>query len=122
MFQKIIALSLRNKFVVLLATVFLIVGGSVSLRNIPLDAVPDITNNQVQIVTTSPSLATEEVEQFITFPIEMAMANLPGRLEVRSISRYGLSVVTVVFDDDTPIMLARQYVIRAVGRSFRCYS
>ena len=110
MFQKIIALSLRNKFVVLLATVFLIIGGAVSLRNIPLDAVPDITNNQVQIVTTSPSLATEEVEQFITYPIEIAMANLPGREEVRSISRYGLSVVTVVFNDDVPVMLARQYV------------
>ena len=110
MFQKIIALSLRNKFVVLLATVFLVIGGMVSLRNIPLDAVPDITNNQVQIVTTSPSLATEEVEQFITYPVEMAMANLPGREEVRSISRYGLSVVTVVFNDDIPVMLARQYV------------
>lgn len=110
MFQKIIALSLRNKFVVLLGTIFLIVGGTVALRNIPLDAVPDITNNQVQIVTSSPSLATEEVEQFITYPIEIAMANLPGREEVRSISRYGLSVVTVVFNDDVPIMLARQYV------------
>lgn len=110
MFQKIIAFSIRNKFIVLLATAFLVIGGIVSLRNIPLDAVPDITNNQVQVVTSSPSLATEEVEQFITFPIEMAMANLPGKLEVRSISRYGLSVVTVVFDDDIPIMLARQYV------------
>jgi cobalt-zinc-cadmium resistance protein CzcA len=110
MFQQIIAFSLRNKFIILLATAFLALGGIISLRSIPLDAVPDITNNQVQVVTTSPSLATEEVEQFITFPIEMAMANLPGRLEVRSISRYGLSVVTVVFDDDTPIMLARQYV------------
>ena len=110
MFQKIIALSLRNKFIVLLGTVFLVIAGMVSLRNIPLDAVPDITNNQVQVVTVSPSLATEEVEQFITYPIEIAMANLPGRLEVRSISRYGLSVVTVVFGDDVPVMLARQYV------------
>jgi cobalt-zinc-cadmium resistance protein CzcA len=119
MFQKIIALSLRNKFIVLLGTLFLIVGGIVALRNIPLDAVPDITNNQVQIVTVSPSLATEEVEQFITYPIEIAMANLPGREEVRSISRYGLSVVTVVFNDDIPVMLARQYVSEqlAIARS-----
>lgn len=110
MFQKIIALSLRNKFIVLLGTVFLIIGGMIALRSIPLDAVPDITNNQVQVVTVSPSLATEEVEQFITYPIEIAMANLPGRQEVRSISRYGLSVVTIVFGDDVPVMLARQYV------------
>jgi len=109
MFQKIISLSIQNKAIVLLFTAIMAAAGIYSLQKIPLDAVPDITNNQVQIVTSTPSLAAEEVEKFITYPIEMAMANLPGRLEVRSISRYGLSVVTVVFDDDVPMMLARQY-------------
>jgi cobalt-zinc-cadmium resistance protein CzcA len=110
MFQKIIALSLRNKALVLLATTFIVAAGINSVRHIPLDAVPDITNNQVQVVTISPSLSGEEVEKFITHPVELAMANVPGRQELRSISRYGLSVVTVVFEDDVPQMLARQYV------------
>ncbi len=77
---------------------------------IPLDAVPDITNNQVQIVTTAPTLAAQEVEQYISYPIEAVMANIPDVQEVRSISRYGLSLVTVVFDDDVEIMKSRQFV------------
>lgn len=109
MFQYFISFSLKNKMLVLLLTAIMAGAGIYSLQKIPLDAVPDITNNQVQIVTISPSLAAEEVEKFITYPIEIAMANLPGRLEVRSISRYGLSVVTIVFSDDVPVMLARQY-------------
>ena len=110
MFEKIIAYSLKNKIMVLLMIVALIFAGVISLRNIAIDAVPDITNNQVQVVTSSPTLAAEEVEKFITFPVEMSVANIPDVTEVRSISRYGLSVVTIVFDDKVDIMRARQFV------------
>ncbi|MDX5326807.1 MAG: efflux RND transporter permease subunit, partial [Bacteroidota bacterium] len=110
MFTSLIAYSVRNKFVVLLGVIALIASGIWALTTIPMDAVPDITNNQVQVVTTSPSLAAEEVEKFITYPIEISMANVPGVEEIRSISRYGLSVVTVIFEDDMPIMKARQFV------------
>jgi cobalt-zinc-cadmium resistance protein CzcA len=110
MFEKIIAYSLKNKLIVLLLIIALILGGIFSLKNIAVDAVPDITNNQVQVVTSSETLAAEEVEKFITFPVEMAVANIPDVTEVRSISRYGLSVVTIVFEDDVDIMRARQFV------------
>ncbi|HHB79746.1 MAG TPA: CusA/CzcA family heavy metal efflux RND transporter [Saprospiraceae bacterium] len=110
MFDKIIQFSLENKLLVLLGVLALVIMGGYSATQIPLDAVPDITNNQVQIVSTSPTLAPQEMEQLITYPIESAMTNLPGVEEVRSISRYGLSVVTVVFVEDMDGMLARQYV------------
>jgi cobalt-zinc-cadmium resistance protein CzcA len=110
MFEKIIAYSLKNKLIVLLLIIALILGGIFSLRNIAVDAVPDITNNQVQVVTSSATLPAEEVEKFITFPVEMAVANIPDVTEVRSISRYGLSVVTIVFEDNVDIMKARQFV------------
>ncbi len=93
---------------------FLVLGlmaaGFWSLNKIPIDAVPDITNNQVQIVTVSPSLAPQEVEQLITFPIEVSMANVPSVQEIRSVSKFGLSVVTLVFPDDMDILNARQHV------------
>ena len=89
--------------------------GIYSMQNIPIDAVPDITNNQVQVVTTSPSLAPQEVEQFITSPVEMAMANIPDVTDIRSISRFGLSVVTIVFKDKVPILDARQFVKEQIG-------
>ncbi len=110
MFEKIIAAALRNKLLVLLGTAALIILGIDALRNISLDAVPDITNNQVQVVTTSPSLAAQEVEQFITYPLEIALANIPGVDQIRSISRFGLSVVTVVFKENVPTLDARQHV------------
>lgn len=84
--------------------------GTYSLLNLPLDAVPDITNNQVQIVTQSPTLAPQEIERFITTPVELSMANLPNVVEVRSVSKYGLSVVTIVFKEDTELLNARQLV------------
>ncbi len=84
--------------------------GIFSMKNVPIDAVPDITNNQVQIITTSPNLGTEDIEQFVTYPVELAMANLPGVNEIRSISRFGLSVVTVVLDDEMGTYLPRQLV------------
>jgi len=90
--------------------VALIVWGLFSLRQLPVDAVPDITNNQVQVITTSPTLATQEVEQFITTPIELALQNIQQLVEIRSTSRFGLSVVTVVFEEDMDLYLARQLV------------
>ena len=89
--------------------------GSYSLSQLPIDAVPDITNNQVQVVTISPSLAPQEVEQYITFPVELAMANLPEVDEVRSVSKYGLSVVTIVFNEGLPMLDARQLVSEQIG-------
>jgi cobalt-zinc-cadmium resistance protein CzcA len=110
MLNKIIILSVKNKLLVILLTFALIGWGIFSMLNISIDAVPDITNNQVQIVTVSPSLAAKEVEQFITYPIEMQMANVQDVEEIRSISRYGLSVVTVVFKEHVPVLDARQLV------------
>ena len=115
MLNAIIRFSVRNKLIVGLFTLSLIVWGSVNLRNLPVDALPDITSNQVQIITVSPSLAAPEVERLITFPLEQANANIPGLKEMRSISRFGLSVVTVVFDDDTDIYWARQQVGERLG-------
>lgn len=110
MLDKIIRFSIRNKFVITLMTLALVVWGVWSAMRLPIDAVPDITNNQVQIITITPTLAGQEVEQLVTFPIEQSIANLPHIEEVRSISRFGLSVVTVVFDEDTDIYFARQLV------------
>lgn len=110
MFERIIAYSLSNKLIVLLGVCALMLGGIYSMVHLSVDAVPDITNNQVQVVTTSPTLAAEEMEQFITLPIEMAVSNIPNVTEVRSISRYGLSVITIVFEEDVNIMAARQFV------------
>jgi len=110
MFNSIIQFSLENKLIVGIGVLALIVIGLFSASKIPLDAVPDITNNQVQIVTTAPTFAPEEVEQLITYPLESGMTNIPNVVEVRSISRYGLSVITVVFEETVNLMLARQYV------------
>ncbi|GJM36027.1 MAG: acriflavine resistance protein B [Saprospiraceae bacterium] len=110
MFDKIIAYSIQNKFVIGLFVVALIIWGMFSLRQLSVDAVPDITNNQVQVLTISPTLATQEVEQFITAPIELSLQNIQQLVEIRSISRVGLSVVTVVFEEEMNIYLARQLV------------
>jgi cobalt-zinc-cadmium resistance protein CzcA len=110
MISRIIAFSVKNKFIIGLLVLIMISIGIYSMLNIPIDAVPDITNNQVQVVTTSSSLAPQEVEQFITSPVEMAVANIPDVIEIRSISRFGLSVVTIVFKDHVPILDARQFV------------
>lgn len=110
MLDQLIRFSVHNKFIISLFVIALIGVGIYSMRNIAIDAVPDITNNQVQIVTSSPSLAAQEVEQFITYPIEMAMANIQNTTEIRSISRYGLSVITVVFEESVPVLDARQLV------------
>jgi cobalt-zinc-cadmium resistance protein CzcA len=110
MINQIIKFSINNKLLIGLFTIALILGGIWSMTKVPLDAVPDITNNQVQVITQAPNLGTEDIEQFVTYPIEVAMANLPDVTEIRSISRFGLSVVTIVFDDDMGTFLPRQLV------------
>ena len=110
MFKKIVNFSIRKKLLVALATIMLLAGGIYSMLTLPIDAVPDITNNQVQIVTVSPTLAPQEVEQLITFPIEIAMSNIMNVEEIRSVSRFGLSLVTVVFKEDVPTLDARQLI------------
>ena len=110
MIERILRFSLKQKLLVLFGVILLIAGGIAALRVLPIDAVPDVTNIQVQIITSSPTLAPLEVERYITFPIEVAMSGLPGVEEIRSISKFGLSVVTVVFHDNVDIYFARQLV------------
>jgi len=110
MLDKIIHFSINNKFIIGVFTLLLISAGSYSLYTLPIDALPDITNNQVQIITSSPTLATQEVEQFITYPIEQAVKPIPKVTELRSVSRFGLSVVTVVFEESVDIYWARAQI------------
>ncbi len=110
MFQKLIDASIRHKLAVAAATAALIVWGVWSLLHLPFDATPDITDNQVQVITQAPALGAQEVEQYITTPIEMALANIPRLQQRRSISRSGLSVITLVFDDGADIYWARSQV------------
>ncbi|MBN1415595.1 MAG: CusA/CzcA family heavy metal efflux RND transporter [Bacteroidales bacterium] len=110
MFQRIINFSVNNKAIIGFLVFVLIGFGIYSMQQIPIDAVPDITNNQVQVVTVAPSLSPQEVERFITYPLEINMANITDVIEIRSISRYGLSVVTIVFKEKVPILDARQLV------------
>jgi cobalt-zinc-cadmium resistance protein CzcA len=91
-------------------TLVWIIWGVWSATRLPIDAVPDITNNQVQIITVCPTLAGQEVEQLVTFPIEQSIANVPDIQETRSISRFGLSVITVVFKEDVDVYFARQLI------------
>ena len=108
MIERIIHFSIKNKFIIGLFILALIGWGTYSLIRLPIDAIPDITNNQVQVISLAPSLAVQEVESFITAPIEVAIANIPDIIELRSISRLGLSVTTVVFKDGVDLYWARQ--------------
>jgi cobalt-zinc-cadmium resistance protein CzcA len=110
MLNKIIAFSIKNKLIIGLFILTLIGYGSYQLTQLPIDAVPDITDNQVQVITVTPSLGAPDVERLITFPIEQANSNIPGLKEIRSFSRFGLSLITIVFDDDVDIYWARQQV------------
>jgi cobalt-zinc-cadmium resistance protein CzcA len=110
MIEKIIGFSLKNKVIIGLFIFALIAWGTYSLARLPIDAVPDITNNQVQVISIVPALAVQEVELFITAPIEVSVSNIPDVIELRSISRLGLSVVTVVFKDNVDIYKARMLV------------
>lgn len=110
MLNRIIQFSISNKLIVALFTFMLIGWGVYSFTRLPIDAVPDITNNQVQVITVSPSNGAEDIERFVTFPVEQTMATIPGIEEIRSFSRFGLSVVTIVFKEDIDIYWARQQV------------
>lgn len=110
MLNKIIRYSITHKLVIGLLTLALVITGLYSLKQLPVDAVPDITNNQVQVITSSPTLAAQEVERLITFPIEITMTTIPQIEEIRSFSRFGLSVVTIVFEEDVDVYWARQQV------------
>lgn len=114
MIEHIISYSVKNKVIIGFFIVVLIVWGGVSLSKLSIDAVPDITNNQVQILTTTRNLSTLDVEQFISYPIEMEMANLPGVDEIRSVSKFGLSVVTIVFKDKMGTYLPRQLIAEKI--------
>lgn len=114
MLEKIIAFSLKNKLIVLLFTLGVFGFGLFSVFQISIGAVPDVTNNQVQVITTSRNLSTQDIEQFITYPVEIEMANLPGVKEIRSISKFGLSVVTIVFDENLGTYLPRQLIAEKI--------
>ncbi len=114
MLSFLINFSIRNKFIVFLFTAFIVCFGLYSLTQIPIGAVPDVTNNQVQVITTSRNLSTQDMEQFITYPVELEMANLPGVKEIRSVTKFGLSVVTVVFDDKMGTYLPRQLLAEKI--------
>ena len=117
MVDSIIRFSIHNKLIVVLFSLAIVGIGLFSLSRIPLGAVPDITNNQVQVLTVSRNLATLDVEQFITYPVELEMANLPGVEEIRSISKFGLSVVTIVFDEDMGTYLPRQLIAEKIKKA-----
>lgn len=110
MFDKIIQFSIKNKLLIGILTLGLIAWGLWSLTQLPIDAEPDITNNQVQVITQAPALGAQEVEQFVTAPIELSLSNIPDLIEKRSVSRSGLSVITLVFKDNVDIYWARQQV------------
>ena len=110
MINAIVKFSVRKKLFVALSSLFLLIGGIYAMLTLPVDAVPDITNNQVQVVTVSPTLAPQEVEQLITIPIETSMSNIMNVEEIRSVSRFGLSLVTVVFKESVPTLEARQLI------------
>ena len=110
MIENILEWSLKNRVMVIIASLVLVVGGLTAMVSLPIDAVPDVTNVQVQVLTSSPALGPEEVEKFITTPVEQAMSGLPELVEVRSTSKFGLSAVTIVFQDGTDIYFARQQI------------
>jgi cobalt-zinc-cadmium resistance protein CzcA len=110
MLNRIILYSVKNKLIIGILTIALVFWGGWSAMKLPIDAVPDITNNQVQVITYSPSLSPQEVERLITAPLELGLSNIPDLVEIRSISRFGLSVITAVFTDETDVYRARQLV------------
>jgi len=117
MLDNIISFSIRNKLIICLFMVGLASAGIYNLTLLPIDAVPDITNNQVQVITVAPTLAAPEVERLITFPVEQTMATIAGISELRSMSRFGLSLVTVVFNEDVDLYWARQQVNERLGQA-----
>ena len=114
MFDRIVAFSLRQRVLVLFATVGLVAAGLYAATRLPVDAVPDVTNNQVQVLTQAPALSPLEVERFVTVPVELALKSLPDLVELRSLSRQGISVVTVVFEEGVDTYFGRQLILEAL--------
>jgi len=117
MTNALIRFSVANRLIVLLLVAIMAAGGAYSLINLPIDAVPDVTNVQVQVLTAAPSLAPLEMERQVTFPVEVAMSGLPDVEEIRSVSKFGLSAVTVVFDDSVDTYFARQLVLERLSQA-----
>ena len=117
MIERLIRTMLEQRLIVLLAMLVLIVSGITAFRHLPIDAFPDVTPVQVQVITRAPSLAPSEIERLVTFPLEIELTNLPGKTELRSISRFGLSVITVVFEDRIDLYFARQLVLERILRA-----
>lgn len=115
MIDALIRFSVSNRLIVLLMVAIMAAAGMYSLKNLPIDAVPDVTNVQVQVLTAAPSLAPLEIERQITFPVEVAMSGLPDIVEIRSVSKFGLSAVTIVFDDSVDTYFARQLVLERLS-------
>jgi cobalt-zinc-cadmium resistance protein CzcA len=114
--EWLIRMSMEQRVIVLLAAVGLCVGGLFAFRSVPIDAFPDVTPVQVQVITRAPSLAPPEIERLVTFPLEIEFTNLPGKTQLRSVSRFGLSVITVVFEDAVDIYFARQLILERLVR------
>src|SRR5574341_1093412 len=117
MINGLIRFAVGQRLIMLLMIALLVGAGVYSLRNLPIDAVPDVTNVQVQVLTTAPSLAPLEIERQITFPVEVAMSGLPDIEEIRSVSKFGLSAVTIVFKDSVNIYFARQLVLERLSQA-----
>ena len=115
MINALIRFSIAQKLIVLLLVAIMAAAGAYSLINLPIDAVPDVTNVQVQVLTNAPSLAPLEIERQITFPIEVAMSGIPGVEEIRSVSKFGISNVTIVFEESTDIYFARQLILERMA-------
>lgn len=117
MIERVIRAALEQRLIVLLAVAVLIAAGIASFNHLPIDAFPDVTPVQVQVITRAPSLAPPEIERLVTFPLEIELTNLPGKTELRSVSRFGLSVITVVFEDTIDPYFARQLVLERILRA-----
>src|SRR5512136_1577392 len=119
MLERLMAASLRNRLLVGLGLVLVVAIGAWSVVTIPIDAFPDVTNIQVEIVSTAPGLSPLEIERVLTYPIESAMRGLPGLVTMRSATKYGISVITLVFRDDVDIYFARQQVHERLSETSR---
>src|SRR5512135_1262397 len=119
MLERLMALSLRNRLIVGLAILVIAGLGVYAVRTIPIDAFPDVTNIQVEVVSTSPGMSPLEIEQFVTYPLENSMRGLPGLVLMRSVTKYGISVVTLVFRDDVDVYFARQMVFERLAEVSR---
>src|SRR5262249_21891961 len=115
--NTLIRFAVSQRLIVLLMVALIIGAGAYNLQSLPIDAVPDVTNVQVQVLTAAPSLAPLEIERQITFPVEVAMSGLPDIEDIRSVSKFGLSAVTIVFDDSVDIYFARQLVLERLSQA-----